>query len=120
MFLLGAQGDSDTFELENPSYLEEELAVAIVAHSAAYFHWTEQGVDNQAANHVAGKVGRLRPIWKLIRFSNFELSNQVDGAAQQRRKRLQCPDIASLKEEVLVGRAVRSGHMQPNESVRPD
>jgi len=77
--------------------------VAIVSHGAAYFHWTEKGVDNKASNHVAGKVRRLGPIWKLIGFSNLEFSNEVDGAAQQRRKRLQCPDIASLKEEVLVG-----------------
>jgi len=87
---------------EHPSYLEEELGVAVIANRAPYFHWTEQGVHNQASDHIARKIWRLGPMGKLIGLSNFKHTYEVDGTAQQRRKLFQRPDIASLEEEILI------------------
>jgi len=57
---------------ENPSDLEKELSVAIVADSPSGFHRSESCIDNECPNDVTRDVGRLGTVRKLVRLAELE------------------------------------------------
>ncbi len=90
--------------LEQASNSEEELTMACVAVRVSCFHWSEDGVHDQADCTVGWEARKpCSPCSVLaVDLRGLVHSDDIDATSQQGWQRRHLAEIAQLEEEVLV------------------